>query len=68
MPLLSCMTLSRYIKKLNPAYGISQETFEIMGMKSKNMRTAEKHSRVFYFSTVFSSYEIEYNRLIYYIN
>lgn len=42
MPLLSCMTLSRSIKKLNLAYGFSQATFEIMGMKSKNMRAAEK--------------------------
>jgi len=50
MPLPSCMTLSRYIKKLNPAYGFSQTTFEIIGMKSKNMNAAERHGKVFFFN------------------
>ncbi|KAL5237829.1 hypothetical protein ACI65C_005239 [Semiaphis heraclei] len=43
MPLPSYATLLRYIKRLRPAYGFSQETFQILGMKSKNMRIAERH-------------------------
>jgi len=50
MPLPSFMTLSRYIKKLNPAYGFSQATFEIIGMKSKYMNAAERHGKVFFFN------------------
>ncbi|KAL5239219.1 hypothetical protein ACI65C_006629 [Semiaphis heraclei] len=43
MPLPSYAILLRYIKRLRPAYGFSQETFQILGMKSKNMRIAERH-------------------------
>lgn len=43
---------SRYIKKLNPDYGFSQATFEIIGIKLKNMNTAERYGKAFFLTVL----------------
>lgn len=42
-PLLSYATLLRYIRKLRPVYGFSQTTIQVLGMKSANMTSYERH-------------------------
>lgn len=46
MPLPSYATLLRYIRKLRPVYGFSQTTIKILGMKSANMSSYERHGIV----------------------
>lgn len=43
LPLPSYTTLQRYIKKLYPTYGFSEVTFQIMGLKAKDMYEIERH-------------------------
>lgn len=43
LPLPSYTTLQRYIKQLHPVYGFSEATFEVMGLKAKDMSEMERH-------------------------
>jgi len=46
LPLPSLVTLQRYIKMLEPAYGFQKSTFEMLKEKSKHMDDAERHGNI----------------------